>query len=131
MTRQFLSFGVIGTLGFIVDASLLVLFNKLLGFDLFSSRLVSFSGAVTTTWYLNRKLTFTDRKDRHVMHEWLFYTILNGIGGLINFAIFMLLVFQNEFLADNPILPLAIASVIAMVFNFTVSKYLVFRTPRL
>ena len=45
VTRQFLSFGVVGTIGFLVDAGVLILASNYLCLELFFSRLLSFSVA--------------------------------------------------------------------------------------
>jgi len=130
VTRQFLSFGVVGTIGFLVDAGVLILAINYLGLELFFSRLLSFSVAVTVTWYLNRKHTFENQSNRHALNEWVYYSALNSVGALINLSIFMWLVIQYEYLHENPIAPLAIASAIAMVFNFLMSRFVVFQGSR-
>ena len=130
MTRQFLSFGVVGTIGFLVDAGVLIIASNYLGLELFFSRLLSFSVAVTVTWYLNRRHTFANQGDRHAINEWVYYSALNSVGALINLSIFMWLVIQYEYLHENPIVPLAIASAIAMVFNFLMSRFVVFQGSR-
>jgi putative flippase GtrA len=126
-TRQAISFGAIGAVGFIVDGGILTLLNSVLAINLLSSRLCSFSIAVTVTWLLNRKLTFPDRKDKRAMHEWLRYAALNGLGALLNLVIFFWLIFVFKAFATVPLVPLAIAAVVALVFNFLVSRYFVFR----
>lgn len=127
LTRQIINFGAVGAVGFLVDGGILTLLNSLLGFGLLSSRMCSFSVAVTVTWALNRQHTFPDRKDKQALHEWMRYTALNGVGALLNLAIFFWLVFVFNALAKIPLVPLAIAAAIALVFNFLVSKYFAFR----
>jgi len=126
-TRQAISFGAIGAVGFLVDGGILTLLNSMLGLDLLSSRLCSFSVAVTVTWSLNRQHTFPDRKDKQALHEWMRYASLNGLGALLNLAIFFWLIFVFNTLATVPLVPLAIAAVVALTFNFLVSKYFAFR----
>jgi putative flippase GtrA len=130
ISREVITFGAIGTIGFLVDGGLLTLLHSLLDLDLLSSRLCSFSVAVTVTWYLNRSYTFPDQKDEQALHEWTRYAALNGLGALLNLAIFFWLIFEFRALAAVPLVPLAIASLVAMVFNFLVSKYIAFRAAR-
>jgi len=130
ISRQFICFGFIGSIGFLVDGGVLTLLNSYAGVDLVLSRLCSFSIAVTVTWLLNRHLTFNDVKNKRMLHEWTRYAALNGIGAVINMAIFLWLIFQYEVFAATPLVPLAIASAIALGFNFVVSKYLVFQGSR-
>jgi len=130
VSRQFISFGFIGTIGFLVDGGILTLLNSLAGMGLVASRLCSFCVAVTVTWLLNRHLTFNDLKNERMLHEWTRYAALNGLGALLNLAIFIWLIFHFEMFAAFPLVPLAIASAIALGFNFTVSKYFVFQNSR-
>lgn len=125
--RQASSFAMIGGIGFIVDGGILTILDGVFGVELFPARLVSFSAAVTTTWLLNRHRTFADRKELRAVREWGRYVAVNGIGFLLNMGIFFWLVYRWQIFADLPIVPLAIASSIALIFNFLASKYVVFR----
>jgi putative flippase GtrA len=128
--RQTLSFGVIGTIGFAVDGGILTLLHSLQGVALLPARLCSFAIAVTVTWSLNRRLTFPGGTDGRALRQWLRYAAANGIGALLNLAIFLWLAYRFDAFAAVPLVPLAIASLVAMVFNFLASKYLVFRGVR-
>lgn len=125
--RKIGNFATIGGIGFIVDGGILTLLNSVFEFDLLLSRLVSFSVAVTITWFLNRRKTFADRKDRRPAREWGRYAIVNSIGALLNMGIFFWLVHGYSSLAAMPLVPLAIAASIAFVFNFFASKHVAFR----
>ena len=121
------SFAIIGGIGFVVDGGILTLLNSFYGLDLLQSRLASFSAAVTVTWFLNRHLTFADRKARRATREWGRYVVINSVGALLNMAIFFWLVHRYSSLAGMPLVPLAFASSIALVFNFFASKHIAFR----
>jgi len=131
ISREVITFGVIGTIGFLVDGGLLTLLNSFLNFDLLTSRLCSFSVAVTVTWYLNRNYTFRDQTDEQALHEWTRYAVLNGLGALLNLAIFFWLIFEFSALTVVPLVPLAIAALVATAFNFLVSKYIAFKAVRM
>ena len=128
--HQAVNFALIGAIGFVIDGGVLTVLNSVFGLDLFRSRLVSFSIAVTVTWALNRWRTFADRKDRRAAREWGRYAIVNGLGALLNMAIFFWLIQHYAWAASQPILPLAIAATIALNFNFFASKYVAFWVPR-
>ncbi len=128
--KQAVSFAMIGAFGFLVDGGVLTVLNSAFQLDLFRSRLVSFSIAVTVTWALNRRRTFADRKDRRAAREWGRYAIVNALGALLNMAVFFWLVQHYAWAANQPILPLAIAASIALNFNFIASKYVAFWVPR-
>jgi len=119
-------FAIVGAVGFIVDGGILSLLNGVYGVDVVTSRLISFAIAVTVTWYLNRHRTFADRKDQRAVLEWGRYTIANSVGALLNMGIFFWLYYRFRIFAEYPLLPLAIASSVALFFNFFVSKYFAF-----
>jgi putative flippase GtrA len=120
-------FIIVGTIGFLVDGGILTLLHSVFEFGLVHARLCSFAAAVTVTWYLNRQHTFADRKDIRAVHEWGRYVAVNSIGALLNFGIFLLLAYRFTLFASWPIIPLAIASAIALFFNFFASRQLAFR----
>lgn len=127
ISRQAASFVVVGGMGFIVDGGILTLLNSVYEFELLPSRLVSFSVAVTVTWLLNRKRTFADRKDPRMVREWSRYAAVNSMGALLNLGIFFWLLHRFSTLNDAPLIPLAIAASVALVFNFLASRHVAFR----
>ena len=56
---QFITFCIVGGIGFLVDAGILGLLVHGFGADPLLSRLLSFPCAMTVTWYLNRRVTFS------------------------------------------------------------------------
>ncbi len=121
------NFAIIGGIGFIVDGGILTMLNSIFGFELLASRLASFSVAVTITWGLNRHRTFAERRDRRAAREWGRYAIVNSIGALLNIGIFFWLLHRYSALSEMPLVPLAIAASIALIFNFFASKHIAFR----
>jgi len=119
-------FFVVGSIGFVVDGGILTLLHSLFDLSLLHARLVSFTAAVTITWYLNRHHTFSSSKDAQVVNEWARYAAVNGIGALLNLGIFLWLVYRFSALAEWPIVPLAIAASIALIFNFFASRNIAF-----
>lgn len=128
--RQVRSFAAIGGVGFIVDGGILTVLNSIYGLELLPARMVSFSVAVTTTWYLNRQRTFASNKNSRIASEWGRYAAVNSIGSLLNMGIFFWLVARYQVLATTPLVPLGIAALVALIFNFAASKYIVFRHPQ-
>ena len=126
MFEQAGHFAAIGAIGFMVDGGILMLLHSVFDFSLLHARLISFSVAVTITWYLNRKKTFSSR-DARAINEWGRYAAVNTIGALLNIGIFLWLIFRFETLANWPIVPLAIAASIVLVFNFLMSRSIAFR----
>lgn len=121
-----LRFSLVGGIGFAVDAGLLFIFTRILEFNPFFWRLFSFLSASTVTWSLHRNFTF-DFFALAPLRQWLRFAVFNGLGGLANFLIYTLLILHGAPLLDDPMVAVTISSMIAFFYNFTVSKYLVFK----
>lgn len=121
-------FASVGLVGFAVDAGLLTILNSILRFELLESRLISFFVAVTVTWWLNRNWTFSDYRDVHKTKEWGRYAIVNTAGAAINMGIFFWLTSHYALMAEVPLVPLSIAASVALVFNYSASKRVAFKT---
>lgn len=127
--KKIIIFGLVGTVGFIVDAFLLTFLTINLDFTLFSARLVSFTSATFVTWVLNKSFTFPQRKKVNSSERnkrYFFYLFVQTIGALLNFLVFFTLIKFNPFLKDMPVVPLAIGATVGLVFNFFMSKKFVF-----
>ena len=132
MTKQLLSFSLVGIIGFFVDASTLYLALHLLGADLYGGRAISYLAAATTTWALNRRYTFRDARSPGRLAEWARFLAANSVGGLVNYGTYALLVTVLPVAAAHPVLGVAAGSVAGLAVNFFLSRSLVFkrRTPR-
>ena len=56
----------------------------MLGLGVYSGRVVSYFAAATTTWYLNRRITFVGYDDARPLRQWFRFVLTNGFGGLVN-----------------------------------------------
>lgn len=124
---QFLRFCLVGTVGFLIDAATLQGLMAL-GLGPLVARLFSFLLAATGTWLLNRRYTFDSTAPRGLWREWLHYLAVNGVGGGINYFCYAVALLTLETVRAQPVLGVAIGSVVAMVFNYLANKHLVFRT---
>ncbi len=131
-TSRFLRFCIVGGFGFVIDASVFFALHDLAGFSPYAARALSILAAMTGTWMGNRTLTFRDHAatgGHAVLREWLTFAGTNAIGNLANFATFSALVgfapppFNYRYLA------LVAGTAMGLMFNFTLSKNVVFR-PR-
>ena len=130
LKREYLGFLVVGGVGFLVDAALLSWLVMLLQWDPYGARLISFGGAVSVTWYLNRTFTFRQQRSLSRKTEYARYFAVQGIGALINLGVFAAAIMTFPHWGAYPILPLALASAIAMVFNFLGAKFFAFAPPK-
>lgn len=111
-----------------MDAGILTALVSAAGLDLYVSRLLSFSIAVTVTWKMNRTLAFSSRKNgAGAVAEYGRYVVVQVLGALLNLAAFALLLMQSPFFKLYPIVPLAGASLVSMVFTYTGARLWVFR----
>lgn len=124
MRRQFFRFAVVGTIGFVIDAGVL-LYVLSLDFDFYSARAISFLCAVTCTWLLNRVFTFCDRNE-DLVGQWARFASVNLVGGLINYGTYAVLVWQLALVQVWPVLGVAAGSISGMFFNFALSRWYVF-----
>ena len=128
--RQFLSFGVVGTIGFVVDAGVLTLVLATTGLGFYWGRLISFLAAATVTWALNRRFTFGGAEKRGRLGQWARFVLVNSGGGLVNYAVYAALIAASAFARNWPVLAVAAGSIAGLLVNFTASKWLVFKPAR-
>jgi putative flippase GtrA len=122
---QFLRFAVVGVIGFLVDAGILRFAIAVLGFNLYSGRVVSFLCAATVTWALNRTFTFRHRGPPAA--QWFRFVSVNALGAAVNFGTYALMVVLWPLARHFPSLAVAGGSLAGMGFNYTLMKKVVFR----
>ena len=129
MLKQFIKFGLVGTVGFFVDSCALYGFMDFFGLDLYAGRVASYLVAATTTWALNRAYTFSCSKGNggKKRKQWIKFLLVNSIGGFINYGVYAFLVFVYAIFASFPVLAIAIGSISGLFFNFFLSRKIVFR----
>ncbi|MCC3704981.1 GtrA family protein [Rouxiella badensis] len=123
---EIFKFGVIGGIGFLVDAGVLYLLKDSLG--LYFARVISFICAVIATWLLNRSITFAKSKVTHRRSkEFALYFLVMLVGGCINIGCYVLMVNSSILVREYPILGVAAGSLAGMITNFTFSKKLIYK----
>lgn len=129
--RQFLKFGFVGGIGFVVDAGTFTVMTQYLGLGLVIARVISsLVFGMTATWLLNRHLTFRDRRGGSILAQYLRFATANIIGNLLNVGTHALLVENLTLFHRLPILGIVAGTAVGLVFNFTGSKYFVFRSSQ-
>ena len=134
---QFFRFGIVGGVGFLVDAGLLWLLLKL-GFGYYGGRLISFLAAATTTWILNRSFTFRRESpggasaplghlvSSHPAWEWLAYLGLMVIGGAVNYGTYAAAIEISELVRRFPAIGVGLGGIASMAINFRTAKTMIF-----
>lgn len=126
-----LRFAVIGALGMPVDWGVLQLMVHW-GTGPYLGRMISWFCAASFTWAGNRYFTFAATRARGLagtVQEWGRFLVANAVGGLVNVGLYSVLV---RF-APPPFNDLTVALVcgvlLGLVFNFTLSRKVVFKGP--
>jgi putative flippase GtrA len=108
-----------GATGFCVDGLVLSALVNVFAWSPYLARVLSYSIAITATWYLNRHLTFRDRSAaRRVGAEYLRYVAVQIVGAAVNYGTFAAIVALFELASRWPIIALVAASLIAMVVTY-------------
>jgi putative flippase GtrA len=118
---------MVGVIGLGVDIAVLYLCLEISGLGLYSSRVVSYLAAATTTWALNRAFTFSGNHAGKIHHQWARFVAVNALGGAVNYAVYAALISSGDPFTAHPALAVAAGSLAGLFFNFTASKKLVFR----
>ena len=126
LPEGFPAFVVVGGIGFIVDASILAILVHGYGWGDYTARIVSFSVAVTATWYLNRHYVFSERKTLDRRSEYSRYLAVQLFGMAINFLVYSLCIVSSATMDRWPVLALAVGSAVALFFNYAGARLFVF-----
>ena len=130
LASRFIRFAAVGGAGFFVNEAALALAHGLLGAGPRLGWFIAFFPAVTFTWWGNRKLTFAEHaSDGHIgmLSEWARFVLTNSVGAAANYIVYVLLIGKAPYPLNIPYLALAVGILAGLVFNFTLSKKLVFR----
>jgi putative flippase GtrA len=130
LRHPFMRFALVGAGGYVIDAGVLALDTGVWGLDFKSGRALSIFVAMGFTWLGNRYLTFRERRARSfsgAMQEWLKFIGANLIGAVVNYGSSVLLVLYAASPFNHKFVAQACGVLAGLIFNFTLSKKLVFR----
>lgn len=122
---QWLRFGIVGAIGFVIDTGLLSLCFNVFGLGALLGRVPGFVLSVLATWYLNSCFTFKQAqmlKLKNFMH----YFLSNIVGMSINWSIYTLCLYSHPIFLVYPFLAVIPASGTAMFFNYNMAKFVLF-----
>ena len=126
-----LRFAVVGALGMPVDWVVLQLMVHW-GSGPYVGRVLSWFCAASFTWAGNRYVTFAASRARGLLgtgKEWLRFLAANAVGGLVNVGLYSVLVRFAPPPFNNLTIALVCGVLLGLVFNFTLSKKVVFKGP--
>ncbi|WP_119677496.1 GtrA family protein [Indioceanicola profundi] len=133
--RQFAIFAAIGVAGLLVDMAALWVALNPLGLDLYTGRLFSYLCAASFTWWMNREFTFKGVSRRGAVRQWGRFLAANAVGAAVNYAVYAVVIavvpltglWPDEAAELIPYAGVAAGSISGLVFNFTLSRLVVFR----
>ena len=127
LAMQFCKFGVVGTVGFVVDNAFVYTAHFRFGAGLILAGILSFFVAGSCNWFLNRMWTFRGASKGRVHYEWLLYLATNAAGFILNRGVYIALIAASAPCRLHPVLALAAGSVAGLGVNFVMSRRMVFQ----
>ncbi|MBZ9603880.1 GtrA family protein [Phyllobacterium chamaecytisi] len=122
--KRLTGFLLVGIVGFLIDGGILLCLTEIFHIEVILARLASFPAAMVTTWLLNRTFVFTSNPSVSFAEFFKYFTV-QGTGAIINFTVYSVLVTITR-LSDYPVIALAIAALLAMIFNYAGANKIVF-----
>ncbi len=121
---QFLRFGTVGTIGFVIDTAVVYSLRGVLG--LYGAGMVSYLVAASANWALNRAWTFRGHHTGPAHRQWMRFMAANLVGFALNRGTYAALVTWVPLCAAQPVFAVAAGSVAGMFVNFALSRQVVF-----
>ena len=122
---QFLMFGTVGVVGFLVDTATVYGLRRSLG--LYGAGAAAYIVAATVTWLFNRLWTFRGRGSGPVHQQWARFLGVNLGGFVLNRGTYAILVTFVPLCAQEPVYAVGAGAIAGMFLNFSLSRAMVFR----
>lgn len=116
---QFMKFGVVGFIAFVIDYGLLALLTETVGINYLISATISFSTSVVFNYLASMRYVFSHREGMSRRREFTIFVLLSIAGLLINNICMWAGV---ELFGIHYLITKIIATAIVMVWNFTTRK---------
>ena len=122
---EFLKFGTVGGIGFVLDTATVYALRGSLG--LYGAGVVAYVVAASSNWLLNRLWTFRGRGSMAAHRQWALFLLANLAGFVLNRGTYAVLVTFIPLCAAQPVFAVAGGTLAGMWTNFLLSRTLVFR----
>ena len=119
LISQFMKFGVVGVIAFVIDYGLLALLTELFGINYLVSATISFTASVVFNYVASMRYVFTHKEGMSRRREFVIFVVLSVIGLLINNGCMWAGV---ELLGVHYLLTKIVATAIVMIWNFVTRK---------
>ena len=125
LIAQFLRFGTVGGMGFVVDTAVVYGTRGLVG--LYWAGALAYPVAATFTWAVNRFWTFRGTGTGSARAQWARFLAVNLVGFILNRGAYFLLISTSTLCMEYPVIAVAAGAVAGMFTNFILSRRLVFK----
>lgn len=123
---QFMKFGIVGVIAFIIDYGILALLTEIFGVNYLVSATISFTVSVIFNYIASMRFVFTHKEDMSKRKEFIIFVVLSAIGLLINNACMWagveLLPWPASLQSHAYLIVKIFATAIVMVWNFVTRK---------
>ncbi len=130
LAAQVLRFGLIGSLGFLVDTATVYAAHFGLGLGLHVAGVLGFLVAVTFTWVMNRRFTFPEARSEARGRQWARFVATQTLGFVVNRGTYAGMISFVALAREQPVLAVAAGSLAGMVLNFVTARTIAFRARR-
>lgn len=125
MLRQFIQFGLIGTLGFVLYTGFIYATVPVLG--PYIAGIVGFCVVASINYFLNRFWTYRHLNHATTHKALLRFLVVNAIGFVLNYGTYAILIYTQPLFRAHLVLATGAGAVAGMFSNFFLSRRLVFR----
>lgn len=124
--RQFIRFGCVGAVGFLVDFGSSAALGYMMNF--YPAAILAYIIAATNNWFLNRLWTFKKAsQDTHTAsQQWQIFLLANLPGLIVNRGIIFVLTGFSPFIMQYKIIAFFFGTLGGMFLNFFLSRRCVF-----
>lgn len=119
LISQFMKFGIVGVIAFVIDYGFMVLLTEVFGVPYLISTTVSFIISVIFNYFASMRFVFKRKDDMSRTREFIIFVVLSVIGLVIN-DVFMWLMVDFLFI-DYRISKIVVTFIVA-VWNFVTRK---------
>lgn len=119
LIAQFMKFGIVGVIAFVIDYGFMVLLTGVFGVPYLISTTVSFIISVIFNYFASMRFVFKRKDDMSRRREFIIFVVLSVIGLVIN-DVFMWLMVDFLFI-DYRISKIVVTFIVA-VWNFVTRK---------
>jgi putative flippase GtrA len=122
---QFMRFGTVGAMGFVVDNATVYGLRGFVG--LYWAGALAYLVSASFAWMCNRLWTFRGRGSGAVHRQWMLFLAANLIGFILNRGTYFILITVSPVCAEYPVLAIFAGTLMGMFMNFHMSRTVVFR----